>query len=164
MNRKILATIIVAIVAVAGASGAVAYHVFQTKNPAKVNALLYTVTISYHCETVPNENGVIRVVGTVTDNYNFFNSTFSVTGYFYLKNGNQPDIPQIGLNPDVTQTITVYNNSTFGGIDFNATGNPSDYHLVFKGENPYLNTYGNTAVAVAENGVPCNLKLVDQTK
>jgi hypothetical protein len=163
MNRKILA-LIVATVAVAGTGGMIAYHIFQTKNVAK--QFRYTVTINYYCETVPNENGVIRVIGTVTTNYNFYNVTFNVNGYdFYLRyenrgGYNQPDTPQISMITEGgtggIQIMTLYNNSEFGGLYFNATGNPSGYFLVFNGED------GGTVIA--NNGVPCTLELVDQTQ
>lgn len=154
MNKKTLA-IVVAVIVMVATIGVVAYHLSQTKN--KADNLLYTATINYYCETVPNDTGAIRVVATASTNYNVYNYTFGVNGYdFYLKDGSHAEIPQISMitvgGTGGIQNLTFYNNSTFE-MDFNANGNPSDYHLVFNG--------GNTVAA--DNGVLCNLKLVDQT-
>ena len=166
MKRKVLAVIIVIVVAVAGMSGVIAYHIFQSENMA--NQDQYAVTITYHCQTVPNENGVISVIGIVTTNYTLSNATFAINGYdFYLRyqnrgGYNQPDVPQASMNSGVTQMMTLYNNSKFGELDFNASVNlsayfdPSAYYLIYKGS--------TVGTVVANNGVPCTLKLVDQTQ
>lgn len=155
MNKKILA-LTVAIIVIVAASGVIARQLLQTKN--KANNLPFSVTIDYYCEAVENDNGVIRVVATANTNYISFNSTFGVSGYdFYLKDGNQPKIPQISMitegGTSGFQNMVLYNNCKFE-LDFYGNGDPSDYHLVFSG--------GDTVAA--ENGVLCNLKLVDQTK
>ena len=134
--------IIVVVVAVAAMSGVIAYHIFPSENMP--NQDQYTATITYHCQTVPNENGVISVIGIVTTNYTLDNATFAINGNdFYLRyqnrgGYNQPDVPQANMNSAVTQIMTLYNNSKFGepinaSMNLSAYFDPSAYYLIYKG-------------------------------
>jgi hypothetical protein len=165
MKGKVLAVIIVIVVAVAVMSGVIACRILQSENLA--NQDQYAVTITYHCQTVPNENGVISVIGIVTTNYTLNNVTFAINGNdFYLRyqnrgGYNQPDVPQASMNSSVTQMMILYNNSKFGELDFNASVNPSSYfdpsayYLIYKGS--------TVGTVVANDGVPFTLKLIEQT-